>query len=348
MNTIKNLTVFQQKEILISLGVSINENSSQIQQCCPVHGGDNTTAFSYNFDKSIWSCFTHKCNKIYGNDIIGLVKGIKSCSFYEACDYINNILNLNADVYNYKTESSFKNLHFLKTLVSNTKNIPIEISERPALVKNHDFLLNKQISSQTAEMFNGGIFSISYKDYHYRYMLPIVDIDNQTVGYTGRILWPTCNLCGAAHNQDVNCPMSSEKFKYAKWRHYPQNIKTSLTLFNINNAKQHIQTTKNAILVEGPIDTIKLWDSGVYNIISSFGTTLSKRQVELLINTGCINLIIMYDGDIGGRKGTNLIVKEYSRYFNITPILLEENKDPDDLSQAEIHNLCDRYIKILK
>ncbi len=58
---------------------------------CPVHEGDNPKAFHAwiredALDKPpfIWRCFTNNCHQDFGATAIGLVRGVKQCSFREA------------------------------------------------------------------------------------------------------------------------------------------------------------------------------------------------------------------------------------------------------------------------
>lgn len=55
---------------------------------CPLHGGDNTTAFSifYKDGRWIWNCFTGNCG---GGDAIRFVEVWQGLDFKRACEWIN-------------------------------------------------------------------------------------------------------------------------------------------------------------------------------------------------------------------------------------------------------------------
>lgn len=55
---------------------------------CPLHGGDNTTAFSifYKDGRWLWNCFTGNCG---GGDAIRFVEVWQGLKFKEACEWIN-------------------------------------------------------------------------------------------------------------------------------------------------------------------------------------------------------------------------------------------------------------------
>jgi len=63
------------------------DNTHRYSCACPLHGGDNTTAFSIYFDKGIWKwhCYTGRCG---GGDGIEFVKVWQNLQFREACEWI--------------------------------------------------------------------------------------------------------------------------------------------------------------------------------------------------------------------------------------------------------------------
>lgn len=81
------------KYLLHSLGfVSSHESSKELRGACPIHKGDNTTAFRFNKERNTWVCFTSKCHELNGQDIIGLVRSANNLSFMEAVNYLENLM----------------------------------------------------------------------------------------------------------------------------------------------------------------------------------------------------------------------------------------------------------------
>ena len=92
LKVFKKIACEHDAKILSALGFEINGNIN-IQSACPVHGGDNKTAFSYHLGKCCWSCFTHNCHQKYGNDIIGLCRGLKKMNFQDTIDWIKEVIS---------------------------------------------------------------------------------------------------------------------------------------------------------------------------------------------------------------------------------------------------------------
>ncbi len=67
--------------ILAELGISPNRHG---RTKCPIHGGDNRQAFSYNDDKGVWYCF--RCG--FGGDAIDLVKRAMDTDFIGALRWL--------------------------------------------------------------------------------------------------------------------------------------------------------------------------------------------------------------------------------------------------------------------
>lgn len=63
------------------------DNPHRYSCACPLHGGDNTTAFSIYFEKGKWKwhCYTGNCG---GGDAIEFVRKWQGLGFREACEWI--------------------------------------------------------------------------------------------------------------------------------------------------------------------------------------------------------------------------------------------------------------------
>lgn len=71
---------FSIESVCNRLGIKVNRDG----RCqCPLHNGKDRN-FSINRKKNLWRCFV--CGK--GGDVIALVKEIRHCNFYEACEWL--------------------------------------------------------------------------------------------------------------------------------------------------------------------------------------------------------------------------------------------------------------------
>ncbi len=91
--------------------------------------------------------------------------------------------------------------------------------------------------------------------------------------------------------------------------------------------------------MEGYTDVISMHQSGIENVVSSSGTSLTPGQIRL-IHRFTNNITVLYDGDMAGIKasirGIDMLLEEG---MNIKVVLLPDGDDPD--SFARKHNATD-------
>lgn len=152
---------------------------------------------------------------------------------------------------------------------------------------------------------NGGFYD-RFRD---RIIFPIVDVKDRIIGFGGRVLDDTLP-------KYVNSP---ETPIYSKGKH----------LFGLNIAKEFLRKTDCAIVVEGYLDMIIPFESGIKNIVASLGTALTIDQIRL-IKRYTNNIILLYDADLAGEIATlrtfELFIKEE---VNAKIASLPKDHDPD-------------------
>ncbi len=157
-----------------------------------------------------------------------------------------------------------------------------------------------------------------YDRFRNRVIFPIQNVSGRVIGFGGRIL-------------------TSDK-KQAKYVNSPESpiYDKSNVLFGLFTAKSDIIKKDNCFLVEGYTDVISFAQSGIENVVSSSGTSLTTGQIKL-IRRYTQNITILFDGDAAGIKasfrGINMIVEEG---LNVRVVLFPDGEDPD--SYARSHN----------
>jgi DNA primase len=147
-----------------------------------------------------------------------------------------------------------------------------------------------------------------------RIIFPINNITGDPVAFGGRII---------------------KESKLAKYINSPETefYKKGSMIFNLDKAKDCRSETNEVIIVEGYMDVVSLYSSGIKNVIANSGTALTDRQIEIIWKFFS-NPIICLDGDQSGQKAAlriaeklfPLINDQNKIYFSIMP---EEN-DPDE------------------
>ena len=163
-----------------------------------------------------------------------------------------------------------------------------------------------------------------------RIIFPINNLKGETIAFGGRILKKDSKLA-----KYINSP-ETEFYKKGK------------IIFNLDNAKSERSNTKEVIIVEGYMDVISLYASGIKNVVSNSGIAITENQIQLIWRFFS-DPIICLDGDESGQKAAlraaerliSLINEDNKIYFSILP----EGEDPDDFIKK---NGKENFIDFLK
>lgn len=165
--------------------------------------------------------------------------------------------------------------------------------------------------------------------YHGRVIFPVHSVSGRVVAFGGRFLGDAKT---ANTGKYVNSPESEI---YSKKRE----------LYGLYTAKQAIVKHDRCYLVEGYLDVISMYQSGVENVVASSGTSLTQEQVRL-IHRFTSNVTVLYDGDAAGIKaslrGIDILLAEG---LNIKVLLLPDGEDPDSFAQSHSAVELQEYIE---
>lgn len=158
--------------------------------------------------------------------------------------------------------------------------------------------------------------------------------------FWGRVIFPVHTLSGkvVAFGGRI---LGTDNKKLAKYVNSPESeiYHKSSELYGIYFAKQAIVKQDRCFLVEGYTDVISMHQSGIENVVSSSGTSLTPGQIRL-IHRFTNNITVLYDGDKAGIKasirGIDMLLEEG---MHIKVVLLPDGEDPD--SFARKHNATD-------
>ena len=147
-----------------------------------------------------------------------------------------------------------------------------------------------------------------------RILFPVNNITGDTIAFGGRII---------------------REGKLAKYINSPETefYKKGNMIFNLDKAKDSRSKTDEVLIVEGYMDVVSVYSSGIKNVIANSGTALTERQISLIWKFFS-NPIICLDGDESGQKAAlriaeklfPLINENNKIYFSIMP----DGVDPDD------------------
>ncbi|SDF68215.1 DNA primase [Terriglobus roseus] len=145
-----------------------------------------------------------------------------------------------------------------------------------------------------------------------------------------RITFPICNEAGKTIAFTARALDSDEKSgpKYLNSPETPLYTKGHV-LFNLDKAKAAIRSQDYALLVEGQMDCIRVFTSGLQPVIATSGTAFTEHQVRLL-SRFTKRVVVNFDPDTAGANAAEKSLALLTEAeFEVRIMTLEGGLDPD-------------------
>lgn len=177
----------------------------------------------------------------------------------------------------------------------------------------------------------GLIFKTKNGDYVDRYrervIFPIHNTSGNVVGFGGRLLKKVEHV-----GKYINSPASD---LYDK----------SNELYGLYFSKRYISKEDKCLVLEGYMDVLSMYQSGVKNVVASSGTALTDNQVQH-IKRLTSNVTLLFDADGAGIKaalrGLDVCLQ---KDIKVSILLLPDGEDPDSFAQTHSLDDVNAYIK---
>ena len=317
---------------------------------------EKTPSFTVNDDKEFYHCFS---TGEHGNIFDFLMK-TKAVGFGEAV----KILAAEAGMQPYR----FSNFDKKKDLRFQTyKKIFKEYSDfatKQLFQTNNqeplNYLLKRGLNKSIIEKFKIGFVpwkSNFYEDLVKKYTKEEINLtglyyksdktDKFIDRFNSRVIFPINNISGETVAFGGRIIRDS---KLAKYINSPETefYKKGNMIFNLDKAKDLRSETDNVLIVEGYMDVVSLYASGIKNIISNSGTALTERQIDLIWKFFS-NPIICLDGDTSGQNAALRIAEKLFPFINeknkIFFSMIPDGKDPDEFIRENSKEL---FMKLLE
>lgn len=163
--------------------------------------------------------------------------------------------------------------------------------------------------------------------------------------FRGRIIFPILNHLGKVAGFGGRILKKDEKT--AKYINSQESgiYHKSYVLFGLHHARKAIRDLDRAILVEGYMDVVSLYQAGIQNAVASSGTALTIEQVRLL-KRFTQNVLLIYDADRAGinaaLRGIDILLEQE---MNTRVLLLPEGEDPDSYVKANGKSGFETFVK---
>jgi len=327
---------------IITEHVELKKAGRNYKGLCPFHS-EKTPSFMVSPELQIFKCFG--CGE--SGDVLSFLQKFEGMDFPEALKYLADRAGVKLIQRQFKGKGDREKLFEINALAAKFYNYILLKHKvgKPAL----DYLIKERgLKPETIKTFNMGFspnvplalkkYLIDKKKYSYqdlekagivyrrgsgaidrfkgRIIFPLFDHRGNNIGLAGRIL-PSIKTEAGKY---INSPETEIYHK-------------SKVLYGLNLVRRDIKKENSVVVVEGELDMISSWQSGVKNTVAIKGTALTEDQVRLL-NRFCNEFILALDSDAAGDKAARRsIALAQDQGVDVKIARMGKYKDPDDMAR---------------
>lgn len=323
---------------IISGFIQLKKRGKNFIGLCPFHQ-EKTPSFTVSEEKQIYHCFG--CGA--GGNVFKFLMDYKNISFVEAVEEIAEHVGIKIQYDSAPSEQQnelevFYEINLLAARFFSDQLLKSENGESA-----REYLKNRGIKLQTQKIFGIGFAPFSREsflnlakenkiDLQKAKQLGLIDTNDKGEYYDkfrGRIIFPIFSPNGRVIAFGGRIfPGETNAAKYLNSPESPVYSKRK-SLYGLFHSKDEIRKLDRAILVEGYMDLISLYQAGVKNVVASSGTSLTDEQVQLL-SRFTKNVLVLFDADSAGEKAAlrsiEILLKQN---FEVKIISLPKGEDPD-------------------
>lgn len=306
---------------------------------CPFHQ-EKTPSFIVSPDRQTWHCFG--CGE--GGDIFKFIMRYENLEFPEALRFLAEkagipiqtlsptqqrefgvLYDMHADAAKFFNDALKKHIpaqeYLKKRKLSESTIEEFSIGFAPGGDSLSVYLMNKGFDIQDiaraglAYKTNRGLYRDRFEQ---RIVFPIFNAVGKIVAFTGRIIGPESDTSP----KYMNSPET-------------QIFNKSKILYGFSHAKRAIVETHTAFLVEGQMDFLMAWQSGVKNAIAVSGTALTKDHLEKLRRIAD-TVVVSFDNDTAGFRALERGIEIFGSFdFHVKAMRLGKYKDPAEACEND-------------
>lgn len=355
----------------VSESTSLVEVISQYTQLKPSGGGfmgrcpfpdhqEKTASFSVSDAKQVYHCFG--CKK--SGNIFRFLQDYNGMSFPEALEYLaeKNGIPIPQDTSENKDQNTLnfdKKKLMLKANKLTAEYYQETLKRSPADSPIKQYVLKRKLKPETIEEFQIGYSPTEWESLSHHLSkhnislalaeeVKLVKARKENNGYfdlfRDRLMFPIHSASGEVlafggriHDQGEPKYLNSpETYVFSKGK----------VLYGLAQTAKYIRSEDCAVIVEGYMDLVSLFQSGIKNIAATMGTALTPDHAKLLKRM-TTNVVVLFDSDEAGQNAAerSLTILLAQGLFP-KGLILTDAKDPDEFVQKFGHEELQNKINL--
>jgi len=325
--------------------VNLKKAGRNFKSPCPFHN-EKTPSFVVSPELQMYKCFG--CG--VSGDVFTFLQEYEGLEFPEALNRLADAAGVVLTKPEYKKDSKREQYLEVNEMVRKLYNYLLTKHPvgKEALKYVHD---TRGITDSTIETFNLGFspedptIVLNYLTRKKKISLDVLETlgiiyrrGTQSIDrFRGRVIFPLCDHRGGVVGFAGRILPQYDTGKVGKYINSPETPlyhKSSL-LYGMDVTRADIKKKREAIVVEGELDFLSVWQAGVRNIVAIKGSALTEEQSQL-INRFADRVVLALDadsaGDAASRRGISIAEKVG---LEVAVCQLGEYKDPDEVVRKD-------------
>ncbi|MDI6821140.1 MAG: DNA primase [Patescibacteria group bacterium] len=321
--------------------LTLSPAGKNFKAICPFHQ-EKTPSFIASPERQIWHCFG--CGA--GGDVIGFAMRYENLEFPEALKFLAERAGITIQSMNPQEQREFGVLFDIHETAKEFY--------KQEFLKNktaQDYLSSRGLTKDTIEEFELGFAPggdtltvyLIHKGYDVQDIARAGLTNKNTSGlywdrFQSRLIFPICNQVGrtVAFTGRLLESLVHEPRDMPKYLNSPETsiFNKSKILYGFHRSKNEIAKEKSVLLVEGQMDFLMSWQSGVKNVAAISGTGLTSYHLERMRRLAD-TVILSFDNDEAGLKALERSLEAISAFdFHVKAMNLGKYKDPAEAAEA--------------
>ena len=333
--------------LMDSMGIPLVSANSQYQlypSAC--HHSDwerHKNKLYYYVQSQRWHCYS--CGGDW--DTIGIVQHLRKCTFNQAVDYICSTLGISATELDIRQDVDNWQRDLRRWLPNADIDEPAELTAYdPAILSAFDHLYPTEWLDYGITRDSMDKFGIGWYARQACISIPVVQ-NGQLVGVRGRY----------TKRQDV------DKGKYRPIAMLDGTVlkfSTNQCLYGLDQNKAAIEKCHQVLLFESEKSILKADSWHIHNALAVFGSNVSKRHIEMLLELGVNDVVLCMDSDyrkVGDDDFQFFVAKmrklagKLRGYFNVSIIYNNQGYDgykcsPVDFDRWQFDKLYESRVRV--